>query len=242
MRAVAVICARMGSTRLPGKALADIHGRPLLSMLLARVRHSHVDGIIFATTEEKADDVLIDWARNEGVLYHRGSTDDVLSRVVDAATWANAEIVVRVCGDTPLLDPFMIDVGVTLVRENVCDIALGNKQRRFPWGTTCHVCRLADLDLLNRTEPDRSAHEHVTLALYEKPGKYRVHAYAGRRAWELPGQRLQVDYPEDLEVIRAIHKALGPGDGYGTGEIVRFLRAHPEIAALNHDRKEKPVR
>ena len=232
----------MGSTRLPGKALADIEGRPLLSVLLARVRRSAVDGIIFATTEEKADDVLVDWARAEGCLRFRGSTDDVLNRVVGAARQMHADIVVRVCGDTPLIDPAMIDVGVTLVRGGVCDLAMGNNQRRFPFGVSAHVCKYADLAWLDRSLYDRVQRENVTLAMWETLGKYRVHAYAGRRAWELPGQRLQVDYPEDLEVIRAIHKALGPGDGYGTGEIVRFLRAHPEIAALNHDRKEKPVR
>lgn len=248
MKAVAVIAARMGSTRLPGKTLADIPGsspgtgRPLLSMLLARVRRSHVDGIIFATTLERRDNVLIEWALGEGVLCHRGSEEDVLSRIVDAADEMGAEIVVRVCGDTPLIDPGMIDLGVDLVRENVCDIAMGNNQRRFPFGISAHVCRFDDLAELNRTLTDRVAREHVTLALYEKPGKYRVHAYRGRDAWDLPGQRLQIDYPEDLAVVREIHKALGPGDGYGTGEIVRFLKSRPDIAAINAHRKEKPIR
>ena len=254
MKAVASINARMGSTRLPGKVLMDIDGVPLLTRIVRRLRYcTALDGIILATTTNPKDDVLVDWANDEGIPSHRGSEEDVLKRTVEAHLRMQSEIVVRVCGDTPLIDPAMIDLGVRLVREDHCDIAMASAERKFPHGTTAHVCKLSDLMAVERildkgiipSQSEKAYREHVTLYLYDHDQpEYRfrrVYKFQGMPEWKCEGQRLQVDYQEDLDVVRIIQERLG-GDSFGIGEIVDLLKREPWIRGLNAHCEEKPVR
>jgi spore coat polysaccharide biosynthesis protein SpsF len=236
----ASINARMGSTRLPGKALADINGEPMLTKLLKRVRQADsLDEIVLATTINAEDDQLVHWAQDNKILFHRGSVDDVLKRTVEAHHKIHSDIVVRVCGDTPLIDPVMIDQAVELVEKNVCDIAMSTATRTYPHGVSAHVCKMSDLVFLDKNLTDPLLREHVTLHLYESGG-YRVKELTAPAEWDCEGQRLQVDYPEDLEVIRMINMRLG--DFCGTEEIVALLRREPWIRGLNEGCEEKPVR
>ena len=242
MKVVASINARMGSTRLPGKVLMDIGGVPLLTRIVNRLRRcTTLDGIILATTNKPEDDVLRDWADKTDIVWFAGSENDVLNRTVKAHRMMNSEIVVRVCGDTPLIDPVMIDVAVDMVREGDCDIAMATADRIYPHGTTAHVCKYDDLRKLDNTLTDPVLREHVTLHLYES-GEYRVNELQGLPQWECRGQRLQVDYPEDLKVVRLIQERLGPDDDFGIGDIVKLLKREPWIRGLNALCEETVVR
>jgi len=232
----------MGSTRLPNKALRDVCGVPLLTRLVNRLKRSkRIDEIILATTTQARDDVLVEWASEVDIDRIRGSEEDVLNRTFWAHEITGSDIAVRVCGDTPLLDPELLDEMIDEVLEDRCDIAMGAPDRKYPHGVSAHVCKTSDLRWMVVNVSEKVYREHVTLYLYEHPERYRVFYHFGRPGWRCPGQRLQVDYPEDLRVVREIQSRFG-GDEFGVGDIVRLLNEEPWIREINAHCEEKPVR
>jgi len=235
----------MASTRLPGKVLADIAGVPLLGRIVRRLKRStRLDGMVLATTTSPADDALEEWATKEDVPCFRGSEEDVLGRVVGAQRMMKSEIVVEVNGDTPLVDPAVIDMAVDAFRDNDCDIVSNTRTQTFPQGIDAQVFRLKDLEKIDRTVTDPAVREHVSLYFYENPVTYRLHELTAPAAWRDPEQRLQVDYPEDLALVREIYRSLAPkyGDAFGVVEIIGLLRQQPTLRDLNRHCKEKAAR
>lgn len=244
-RVIASIEARMGSSRLPGKVLMDIEGVQALTRLVNRLRQCRtVDDVVLATSTAPADDVLEEWARANGVAFHRGSEEDVLQRVVQAQSQMNSDIVVEVTGDCPLLDPEVIDLGVETFFANECDVVTNARIPSYPQGADVQVFRLRDLAEVERTIADPAVREHVSLYFYENPDKYRVIHMIAPWSSCAPEQRLQLDYQEDLELIRTVYRRLGPqyGDRFGVREILSLLRSEPAVAQLNAHCVEKPVR
>lgn len=245
MRIIASIEARMGSSRLPGKVLTDIGGKPALARQIERLRHSDgIDDIVVATTTAPADDAIVKWARDFGVATFRGSEEDVLARVVGAQKFMNSDIVVEVCGDTPLGDPDIIDQAIALFMANDCDVVSNTWKLSYPQGISAQVFRLADLEEVERTIADPAVREHVSLYFYETPERYRIIHMMAPPSCQAPEQRLQLDYGEDLELIREVFRRLEPNHGaaFGIIEIMKLLRADPVLAAINANRNEKPVR
>ncbi|MEW6664767.1 MAG: glycosyltransferase family protein [Thermodesulfobacteriota bacterium] len=243
-RVVASIEARMGSSRLPGKVLADVRGKPALSRLLDRLnRCRRLDGIVLATSTHPQDDPVAAWAASEGVFCHRGSEEDVLRRVVEAQRMLGSEIVVEVCGDMTLLDPELTDMGIVTFLENECDVVTTACKPSYPVGADVVVCRLIDLEWVEGNARDPEFREHVALYLFRHPEKYRIlHLFAPRRL-EDPECRLVLDYPEDLEFIRTLYERLEPAHGgeFGLPEIMELLRKDPQLREINrHCGKETP--
>ncbi len=235
-RVVASIEARMSSSRLPGKVLADIGGAPALTRLLRRLRRAaRVDDVVLATSTSPADDVLASWAEAEQVAAFRGSEDDVLGRVVGAHEAMESEVIVEVCGDMPLIDPEVVDMAVETFLANECDVVTATVHPSFPQGTEPQVFRYADLAEVAAKIADAAVREHVSLYFYEHPEFYRILHLAAPPRWQMPEQRLQLDYREDLRLIRAIYARLEPlhGDAFGLEEIVALLRVHPALQAIN---------
>src|SRR5207253_5874694 len=170
----------MGSSRFPGKVLADVAGRPALAWVLERLRQSTaLDELVLATTDTAADDALDDWAAEASLPVHRGSEEDVLQRVVDAQASRGSEVVVEVTGDCILLDPELIDVGVATFLGNDCDIVSSAWKPSYPNGVNVQVFRLSDLAEVARTVDDPVVREHVSLYFYEHPERYRpIHLFA----------------------------------------------------------------
>ncbi|MNR75306.1 3-deoxy-manno-octulosonate cytidylyltransferase [compost metagenome] len=244
-RIIASIEARMGSSRLPGKVLADVLGQPALTRLIRRLRNcQELDGIILATSTEAADDVLVDWATTEGVPVHRGSEDDVLRRVVEAQRAMNADIVVEITGDCILVDPMLVDWGIQTFLENDCDVVTNARKLSFPLGADLQVYRLSDLEEVERTIYDPAVREHVSLYFYEHPERYRVLHLLAPRCWEAPTYRLHLDYPEDLRFITEVYRRLEPvyGDDFGIDVIMELLREEPELVEINRYCEERSVR
>lgn len=244
-RTIASIEARMGSSRLPGKVLADIGGMALLSLLVRRLRLARrLDGIVLATSVAPADDALVAWAKAENVPVHRGSEDDVLARVVGAQAAMGGEIVVEVCGDTPLIDPDLVDRAVETYLAGAGDVVTNTVRPSYPQGCEAQVFSFADLAAVEREVRDPAVREHVSLHFYETPKRYRIAHLEAPEAERLPEQRLQVDYPEDLELVRGIHARLSPshGVGYKLADIVALLRADPALAAVNRHCEERAAR
>lgn len=235
----------MGSSRMPAKVLADICGKPALSRLLHRLRRCRkLDDIVLATTTSAADDALEEWARTEATACYRGSEDDVLLRVCRAQAMMGSDIVVEVTGDSILLDPEIIDMGVATFLENECSVVTNVRKPSFPMGVDVQVFRLCDLEEVERTIGDPAVREHVSLYFYEHPERYRIiHLFAPKR-WEAPNLRFQLDYPEDLKFITEIYKHLEPqyGDAFGIEEITALIGRKPELSAINIDCIEKSPR
>jgi spore coat polysaccharide biosynthesis protein SpsF len=244
-RVIASIEARMGSSRLPGKVLADICGQPALTRLLRRLRRCQkLDDIILATTNSPGDEALEEWAKSEGLPCYRGSEDDVLLRVVEAHRQMKSDIVVEITGDGILLDPEILDMGITTFLENDCDVVTNVWKLSYPPSVDIQVFRLSDLEEVERTISDPAVREHVSLYFYEHPERYRImHLFAPAR-WYAPHYRFQLDYPEDLQFIREVYKRLEPiyGDNFGLDEIITILIKRPSILCINQHSVEKAVR
>jgi spore coat polysaccharide biosynthesis protein SpsF len=244
-RVVASIEARLGSSRLPGKVLADVAGRPAIGRLVERLRCCEtLDDLVLATTTAPADDRLAHWARAHDVPCYRGSEEDVLQRVVEAHQMMQSDVIVEVNGDCTLLDPEIIDMGVTTFLENDCDVVANVRKPSFPQGIDVQVFRVSDLRAVAETVSDPAVREHVSLYFYEHPERYRIlHLFAPRR-WHAPQYRFQLDYPEDLAFLNEIYRRLEPthGNAFGVEAVMRLLEREPELFALNCHCEEKAVR
>ncbi len=244
-RIVASIEARMSASRLPGKVLMDVAGQPALERLVRRLSLAEsVDAIVLATTTNPADDALADWAAARGLPYYRGSEDDVLARVVEAHRMMDSDVIVEVCGDTPLLDPAVIDLAVRRFLDGDVDVVSNTSNLTWPQGIDAQVFRFDALDQVSRTQHDPAVREHVSLYFYEHPGIYRIHHLAAPGDETAPDLRLQLDYQEDLDLIRAVYERLEPrhGDAFGVRDVLGLLAAEPALAEINRHCEEKPVR
>lgn len=236
MKRTASIEARMGSTRLPGKMFADIHGKPAIERVVERAHAClYVDEVVLATTTEPADDVLVDWAAETGVAFFRGSEEDVLGRVVAAHEFHGSDLVVEITGDCTLLDPGVVDMGIATWTHNECDVVSNTARTSFPMGIDVQVYPLPLLQAVAANIYDVAVREHVSLYFYQNEEKYRVIHLQAPPVWHDPQLRFQLDYPEDLAFQREVYSRLEPmlGPVFGVGDIFALLRSHPEIAGLN---------
>lgn len=244
-RIVASVEARMGSSRLPGKVLMDINGRPSLSRLLARLRACRLlDDIVIATSIDPRDDAIAAWAKSEGAAVFRGSEDDVLQRVIEAQQFMKSDIVVEVTGDCPLLSAHVIDLGIETFFANDVDVVTNARVPSYPMGADVQVFRTKDLAWVADNITDAAVREHVSLYFYENPAKYRVINMVAPLRWQGPRVRLQLDYEEDLRFIREIYTKLEPrfGATFDLDEIMDLLRREPELVNINIDCEEKAAR
>jgi spore coat polysaccharide biosynthesis protein SpsF len=195
----------MGSTRLPGKALAEAGGRPLLATMLERIaRARSLDAVWVATTTAPRDDAIVQLAADVGTPVFRGSEEDVLARYAGAAADAGADVVVRLTSDCPLLDPAVIDRVVAELEDH--DLATNAPPcgRTYPDGMDVEAMTRAALDRADREATDQPDREHVTSFLHR--GDFDVHVVNLDR--DLGDVRLTVDTAEDLLVVRELLKAL----------------------------------
>jgi spore coat polysaccharide biosynthesis protein SpsF len=241
---VATVEARMGSSRLPGKVLLPILGKPALAHLLERLgRARRVDRIVVATTTNPADDAIDALARSVGAGSYRGSEDDVLDRVRRAAATVDADTIVEVTGDCPLLCPEVIDRAVEIYRTNTFDVVTNTWRLSYPQGVDAQVFARALLEEAAGETRDPAHREHVSLYFYENPDRYSIHVFEAPPEVRAPELRFQLDYPEDLAFIRAVYGELYPANpAFGLSDIFALLARRPELRRINAHVREKPVR
>ncbi len=234
-RTVATIEARMTSSRLPGKVLAEAEGVPMLELMIERLRFvPELDEIVVATTSNPTDDDVEVLARRLGVGVWRGSEDDVLTRVLEAATAYKVDVIVELTGDCPLIDPALVSETIQYYRMAGVDYVSNGRKPGYPMGMGVQVFGTAVLrDVAARTS-DPVEHEHVSLYIYRHPEIYSLSGIDAPPAYARPNMRLTLDTKEDLAVIRAVFEALRPKRrNFSLAEIISFMDAHPEIAAIN---------
>ena len=236
----------MGSSRLPGKVLMDLCGKPVLGWIVDRLRQCHtLEDIVVATSNNHEDDVLARWCSKSEVHCFRGSEVDVLHRVVEAHRCAGTDIVVEITGDCPLTDPDVVDLGVETFLNNDCDYLTNCEVPSYPQGICVQVFRFADLDQMERESDDPAVREHVSPKFYEQQEIYKNINMLAPKCWHLPPYcRTQLDYPEDMEFLRKVCGLLIPKYGFlfGLDKLVELLRSSPELMDINSHCKENTIR
>lgn len=217
-RVGAVVQARMSSQRLPGKVLAPLAGRPILAWLLERLEHAQtLDAIVVATSDEAEDDAVAAFAAAHGVACHRGPLADVAGRVLGAARAHDLEAIVRVNGDSPLLDQRLVDRGVDLLTTSGADLATNVRPRTFPPGQSVEVALTDALERAHAHDSSAEDREHVTGPLYD--GSFAVARFEADPPRTEPA--FTVDTPADLERIGAIMRGMRrPHHEYGWEDLL----------------------
>lgn len=227
----AIIQARMGSTRVPGKVLLDIRGHPMLWHVVNRVRQVRsLDQVLVATSDGSSDDPIAAFCEQEGIPCFRGSEDDVLDRYYQAAKWIGADVVVRITADCPLVDPSIVDDVVRCFVEGDYDYVSNTDPPTFPDGLDAEVFSFDALERAWREARWQSEREHVTPYMRKHPELFRI----GNLTYEenLAGMRWTVDEPQDLEFVRAVYDHLG-STSFGMADVLDILKKRPELAEIN---------
>lgn len=235
MSCVIIVQARMTSTRLPGKVLMPVLGKPLLGYELERLQRCKLaDKLVVATTTNATDDPVEALCREWNVPVSRGSESDVLSRYYEAAREANAQTIVRVTADCPLIDPIVVDQVISRYKsaEGQLDYVSNTLARTYPRGLDTEVFSFKALETAHREATEPTHREHVTPFFYTQPERFKL---ASVEASENLGQhRWTVDTPEDFELIRRILETLYPLNvSFTTEEILALLAQNPEWIELN---------
>jgi spore coat polysaccharide biosynthesis protein SpsF len=199
----AVVHARMGSARLPGKVLGDLAGRPALVWLLERLEHAgELAVVVLATSTESADDPVAELGEERGVAVHRGALDDLAGRVLGAAEAFGLDALARVNGDSPVLDQRLVDQGVELLRASGADLVSNVRPRSFPPGQSVEVLRTAALRAAVARMDDEDDREHVTAWLYRHPDEVRIVRFEHDPPVTEP--RFTLDEPADHARLEAL--------------------------------------
>ena len=230
----------MGSTRLPGKTLAPIIGRPMLDLLIERLSQSKQIGqIVVATTTDRIEKLC----RDLQVGCFRGSSEDVLDRVLGAAREFGASLIVEMTGDCPLLDPAVVDQVISLFLSGDYDYVSNILERTYPRGLDTQVFStrvLAEVSEITQHPADR---ENVSLYIYEHPERYQLGNLVAPEEIRRPDLRLTVDTNEDLALVREIYERLYPRKpDFSTRDVVELLNAQPELVTINAHVRQKFVR
>lgn len=230
---VAILQARTSSQRLPGKVLCDVLGRPMIERQIERVRRAKaVDSLIVATTIDPSDDPLAELCGRIGVACYRGEMDDVLSRFIGAARYAEGDWLVRLTGDCPLSDPTVIDRIVEEACASDSDYVSNALVPTFPDGLDVEVIRRSALERANVEARLASEREHVTPYIYKHPEIFRISEV--RHTDDLSNRRWTVDEAQDLEFVRAVYARLYPNDpAFSTEDILALLEHEPDLALVN---------
>ncbi|RMF83582.1 MAG: acylneuraminate cytidylyltransferase [Nitrospinota bacterium] len=236
MKRVLIVQARMTSTRLPGKVLLDLCGRPMLAQQLRRLKRcQRADEIVVATTGQVTDDPVVRLAEQEGVRWFRGEEEDVLSRYLGAAREAGADIVVRITADCPLIDPGVVDrvIGELEQQSAGCDYASNVIQRTFPQGLDAEALFRDVLERVGRLARSAAAREHVTTYIrWEHPELFLIRSVTD--VVDNSDLRWTVDTPADLVLVRRLYQELNLAHQVlPYQEVIEYVRRHPEQGPNN---------
>lgn len=230
---LAILQARVSSTRLPGKVLKPLLGEPMLVRQIERIRRAKsIDQVVVATSLAPDDDAIESLCRSHELTCFRGSLEDVLDRFYQVACAYPADSVVRLTGDCPLIDPDLIDRVAELHEKGGFDYTSNSVERTYPDGLDVEVVRFDSLRQAWRDAKLQSEREHVTSYLYKHPELFKIGQL--KQSVDQSAMRWTVDEPADYELVGRIFAALYPArPAFGMGDVLALLAEHPEWASLN---------
>jgi spore coat polysaccharide biosynthesis protein SpsF len=238
MRIVATVEARMTSSRLPGKVLLPVLGKPMLHYLVQRLRAApSIQAIVIATTTNAADDVLARFAAEQGVLVYRGSEDDVMGRVIGAAELAGADLIVEITGDCPIIDPDIVEQTIRMFLGNEGAAYVSNGHiRSYPDGMDTQVFRLGTLKKSAAMTNEPLDREHVTLHIRNHPELFPAVHLVAPPSLHWPELGLTLDEPADYKLLGKIIETLSPANPlFSCLDVLRLLHANPDWVAINSE-------
>ena len=231
MKTLAIVQARMGSTRFPDKVMKTIHNRPMIDLLLSRLSLSKkLDQIVVATSRSEKNDPLAAYVEKLGYPVYRGSEDDVLDRYYQTATQYSADTITRITGDCPLIDPNLVDDIISHFKENKSDYTSNVSPPSYPDGLDTEVFTYKALESAWRSTGEKSDREHVTPFIRES-GHYKCSNISSKI--DLSSERWTVDEPEDLEVVSKIFEHFHPRLDFCWQEVTDLNKSKPEIFSGN---------
>jgi spore coat polysaccharide biosynthesis protein SpsF len=240
MKIAAIIQARMGSSRLPNKVLMDLGGVTVLERVLHRLGRSRIiQELLVATTTAAQDDVIVEKCKGEGVGVFRGSGPDALDRYYRAAEHLQADVVVRITSDCPLIDPEVTDATIRAFLDQQADYTSNLRVRTYPRGLDTEVMTVKALERAWHEAHEPHQREHVTPYIYENPGQFKLHGIendtdCSRHRWTL-------DTPEDLAFLQGVYARFGGRDDFGWREVLELVEADPSLAEINRHIAQKAV-
>lgn len=243
MKVLAVIQARMGSNRLPGKTLLPVKGKPMIVHTLERLKHSrYIEHIILATSTLERDRAIVELAKKEGVEGFAGSEQDVLDRYWQAARPHQPQVVVRCTGDCPVLDPKIVDQVIERHLQNKKDYTSNTLTRSFPRGYDTEAFLFSALDRAAREAKLPFEREHVTPYIFGHPEIFSLEQVVADPKFHAPDLRLTVDTQEDFEFVAEIFNGLYESNPlFGAEEVTDFLKANPKLSQINAHIQQKPM-
>lgn len=237
MKVIAIIQARMNSTRLPQKIMTNLCGKPMLWHIVRRVEKSKtIENVLIATSVNKEDDIVKEFAESNNIMFWRGSQDNVLERFYESASYCHADIIVRLTGDNALIDSGIIDAGVTFFRENKYDYVY--YREGLPLGVAVEIFTYDALEYAYKNVNDTQCLEHVTPYFYQNPHIFSVKRVPciGKNYNNL---RWTMDTEFDKKLITEIYECLYENNNDFTyGDVLKEYNKHPQWIALN-DRVEQ---
>lgn len=240
----------MSSSRLPGKVMMEIKGKPTLQILVERLQKSKfADEIIIAATTNTLDEKIEELGEKLGIYVYRGSEDDVLGRVVNAVASVNGDVIVEITGDCPLMDPEVIDFVIEKYIEGDYDFVtnigyVNNEVREIPIGMDVRVFSFKDLKHISEITDDSEDREHVSLYFFrDGKDKYRLHNVATPKKWKRDYNiRLTLDTREDFELIEKVYNELSKAnENFNLEDILNFFDANKELPEINSNVVQKTI-
>lgn len=233
----------MGATRLPGKPLKEVMGRPMLSYLMERLdRVRLADAVVLATTTNPKDNQLVAYCEETGRAYFRGSEEDVLERFLQAARKQGADAVVRITADCPLMDPELVDQVIETFLKGGYDYVTNrlDSGSRFPRGMDVEVFSMKSFEEVAKEAKQPAEREHVTPFYYRHPERFKIGSVVNET--DLSQYRWTVDTPEDFKVIVTVFEHFYPvKPNFTLDDLVKAFEEHPQWAAINAHVKQKAL-
>ena len=235
MKTVATIEARMTSSRLPGKVLLPVLNTTMLKHLVDRLKYvPSLDEIVLATTINKTDDVLIQFAKKENIKYFRGSEEDVMLRVIEAGELINADIIVEITGDCPIIDPEIVEQTIRIFHSNKADYVSNGHIRSYPDGMDTQVFKLETLKHSASMTTDPLDREHVTLHIRNHPEHFSNINLVAPPELHWPELGLTLDEIDDYKLIKKIIEYFGPvNPRFSCLEVIQLLKKKSHWVEIN---------
>ena len=240
MRVVAIIQARMGSTRLPGKVMEDIGGETMLARVVGRTRRARLlSQVVVATTVNAEDEVIVDECQRLDVAVYRGNESDVLDRYYQAASVYRSDTIVRITSDCPLIDATVVDKVIGAFLDETPDYASNVVERTYPMGLDTEVMSMSTLTRAWKEARQTYERVHVTPYIYENPELFRLLHVKGEADYS--HYRWTVDVPEDLAFVRGVYHGLRNNEFVRWEDVVDLLEKDISLAEMNEHVRQKAL-
>ncbi|OBA01905.1 acylneuraminate cytidylyltransferase [Paenibacillus polymyxa] len=241
MNIVAIIQARMGSTRLPGKVNLNLLGVTVLERVVERIKKvKQISKVVVATTDLTIDETIVNLAHKAGVEVYRGSESDVLKRYYETAVTHNADVIIRITSDCPVIDPMIIDQLIKNYITGSYDYVSNTIERSYPRGLDAEVFSFASLEKAHLEAKSTEQREHVTPYIYQNPDRFSLLSVTYPK--DFSNYRWTLDTTEDWELIQQIYTYFKDRDSFDWQDVLELMETCPEIALINSHVEQKKLK